>query len=172
MKAPSHPLLSLAIVATLNFFGANNSTAQVLERNNTSFGSNKSFTYSVQSTYGVTTNVNASSNLKVFADAVLNLQKDSYITNSAGKVGDGGTTATFNTSPNGTTVALTGITADNKFLIDAGTSFKASVESVTQDGNQYVGTATANATHTLTLSVNNGESSFFNTLKENFSGNP
>lgn len=143
------------------------SRAQVLERNNTSFGNTKVFSYSVQSTYGATTSANASSNLIVDTLAVLNLKEDSYLTNTAGAVG-GGTGAVFQNTPNGSNVTLTGITADNKFLIDSGTTFRAGLKTSDVDGQPSIGNASASASHTLTVTVTNGDTSFFNTLRENF----
>lgn len=143
--------------------------AQVLERNNTNFGSNRVFSYSVQSTYGVNTSANASPNLRVDTEAVLNLKEDSYLTNTAGAVG-GGTGAVFQNTPNGSNVSLTGITADNKFLIDSGTRFRAALTTTEVDGEPSVGNASASASHTLTVTVTDGESSFFNTLRQNFEG--
>lgn len=161
--------LAIALVAVAISMFQLRSSAQVLERNNTNYGTNKVFSYSVQSTYGVSTTANASPNLKVETEAILNLKKDSQITNQAGAVG-GGTGATFQTTPNGTNVQLTGITADNKFLIDSGTSFRAAITTTTPDGNPSIGNASATASHSLTVTVNNGESSFFNTLRQNFEG--
>lgn len=143
--------------------------AQLLERNNTNFGTNRVFSYSVQSTYGVNTSANASPNLKVETEAILNLKEDSQLTNKAGAVG-GGTGATFQNTPNGSNVTLTGITADNKFLIDSGTSFRAALTSLEADGQPSIGNASSTASHSLTITVNNGESSFFNTIRENFEG--
>ena len=144
-------------------------SAQVLERNNTNFGSNKVFSYSIQSTYGVNTSANASPNVRVDTEAVLNLKEDSYLTNTAGNVG-GGTGAVFQNTPNGSNVTLTGITADNKFLIDSGTKFRAALTTSSVDGQPSVGNASATANHTMTVSVTDGESSFFNTLRQNFEG--
>jgi hypothetical protein len=143
--------------------------AQILERNSTNFGSNRVFSYSVQSTYGVNTSANASPNLKVETEAILNLKEDSRLTNTAGAVG-GGTGALFQNTPNGSNVSLTGITADNEFLIDSGTSFRAALTSIEADGQPSVGNASATASHSLTVTVNNGETSFFNTIRENFDG--
>jgi hypothetical protein len=38
------------------------------------------------------------------------------------------------------------------------------------DGQPSVGQASATATHTMTISVTDGESSFYNTLRQNFEG--
>jgi len=143
--------------------------AQVIERSNTNAGTNRVFSYSIQSTYGVQTSANASPNLKVETEAVLNLKEDSYLTNKAGGAG-GGTGAVFVTTPNGSNVQLDGITADNLFLIDSGTRFRTSLTSTEPDGQPSVGQASATATHTMTISVTDGESSFYNTLRQNFEG--
>jgi len=143
--------------------------AQVIERTNTNAGTNRVFSYSIQSTYGVQTSANASPNLRVETEAVLNLKEDSYLTNKAGDVG-GTTGAVFVTTPNGSNVQLNGITADNLFLIDTGTRFRTSLTTTEPDGQPSVGQASATATHTMTISVTDGESSFYNTLRQNFEG--
>jgi hypothetical protein len=143
--------------------------SQVLERNNTNYGTSRNFSYSIQSTYGASTSASASPNLKVETEAILNLKEDSYLTNKAGAVG-GGTGAQFQNTPNGSNVQLTGITADNKFLLGEGTRFKAALTSTEPDGNPSIGNASATASHTLTVSVTDGETSFFNTLRQNFEG--
>lgn len=148
---------------------ANVVRAQVIERTNTNAGTNRVFSYSIQSTYGVQTSANASPNLKVETEAVLNLKEDSYLTNKAGDIG-GGTGAVFVTTPNGSNVQLNGITADNLFLIDNGTRFRTSLTTTEPDGQPSVGQASATATHTMTISVTDGESSFYNTLRQNFEG--
>jgi len=161
----------LGLAASLSTATLLPSYGQVLERNNTTTGSNKSFTFQVQSTYGVSTSASASPNLKVETEAVLNLQKDSYITNSAGKVG-GSTGATITTTPNGTNAALSGITADNKFLIDQGTKFRAALSTSEVDGQPSFGNASASAFHNLTVSVTDSQSSFVNSVRQNFEAAP
>ncbi len=162
----SSSILKLLTLLSLQLSSAN---AQVLERNNTNFGNNRVFSYTVQSSYGVNTSANASPNLRVETEAVLNLKEDSQLTNKAGTVA-GGTGATFQNTPNGSNVTLTGITADNIFLIDKGTTFRASLTTTESDGQVSVGNASATASHSLTVSVSNGETSFFNTLRANFEG--
>ena len=143
--------------------------AQVIERTNTNAGTNRVFSYSIQSTYGVQTSANASPNLQVETEAILNLKEDSYLTNKAGGL-DGSTGAVFVTTPNGSNVQLNGITADNQFLIDSGTRFRTSLTTTEPDGQPSIGQASATATHTMTISVTDGESSFYNTLRQNFEG--
>lgn len=148
---------------------SNASFAQVIEKSNTNAGSSRTFTYSIQSTYGTQTSANASPNLKVETEAVLNLQRGSYITNKAGDIG-GTTSAVFSASPGGTNVQLTGITADNLFLIDSGTRFRTALTTTTPDGQPSIGQASATATHSMTLTVADTQTSFYNTLRQNFEG--
>ena len=150
--------------------GSSPALAQVLERSNTNSGTSSVFSYSIESSYGVATSADATPNLIVDTEAILNLKEDSYITNKAGAVG-GNTSAVINTTPNGTTVNLSGITADNQYLLDEGTSFRASLKTRGDgDGKPSIGSAQASASHAMTLSVQNNQSSFFNTLREVFEG--
>lgn len=144
--------------------------AQVIERGSTNSGSSSVFSYSITSTYGVNTSADATANLIVDTEAILNLKEDSYITNKAGAIG-GETSAVITTTPNGSTVSLSGISADNKYLIDQGTSFKAALKTRGDgDGEPSKGSAQASASHTMTLAVTNNQSSFYNTLREIFDG--
>jgi hypothetical protein len=151
------------------FFPFNQAKAQILEKTSSNQGTNKSFSYSIQSTYGVSTSATATPNLRVDTEAVLKLQKGSFVTNKSGAIG-GETGAVFTATPNGANFSLTGVNADNKFLIDDGTKFRASLVTTDLDGKASVGSASATANHTLTVSVNNGESSFSNYIRSNFSG--
>ena len=144
-------------------------SSQVIERSNTNSGNSRVFTYSIQSTYGTQTSANASPNLKVETEAVLNLQRGSYITNKAGDIG-GTTSAVFTASPGGTNVQLTGISADNLFLIDSGSRFRTALSTTTPDGQPSIGQASATATHSMTLTVSDTQTSFYNTLRQNFEG--
>ena len=115
------------------------------------------------------TSVQASPNVKTKAEATLNLKEDSVVTNTAGDIG-GNTSAVIVTTPGGTTANLSGITANNEFYIDNGTSFHASAESADQNGEAQNANVSATASHTLTLTITNNEQAFYNTLRENFEG--
>ena len=110
-----------------------------------------------------------SPNVKTKAEAVLNLKEDSVVTNTAGDIG-GNTSAVIVTTPGGTTANLSGITANNEFYIDNGTSFHASAETDEQNGEPQNANVSATASHTLTLTITNNEQAFYNTLRENFEG--
>lgn len=143
--------------------------SQVLERNLTSSGSKTVFSYAITSTYGVSTAADATPNLIVDTEAVLNLKEGTVITNRAGNIG-GNTSAVIQATPNGTNVNLQGIEADNNYLIDNGTSFKASLKTSDIDGAPSKGSASATASHSLTLTVTNNSTSFINSIRENFEG--
>lgn len=143
--------------------------SQVLERNQTSSGSSSVFSYSITSSYGVSTSADATPNLLVDTEAILVLKEDSVITNRAGQIG-GNTSAVIQTTPNGSNIDLRGIEANNEFVLDEGTSFRASLETSELDGNPSKGQANASAYHTLTLTVTNNNSSFINAVRSNFEG--
>ena len=160
-------MLRFSFVLAVAILSPAASQAQILERTSTNSGTNRVFQYSIQSTYGTQTSADATPNLRVEAEAVLNLKEDSFLTNTAGDVG-GNTSAVFTTTPTGSNVVLNGITANNQFLLDTGTSFRTALTSTEPDGNPSVGSASATATHTMTITVSDGTSSFLNTLRENF----
>ena len=143
--------------------------AQVLERSNTNWGTNRIFSYAITTTYGTNISVDASPNVMTTAEAVLNIKEDSVITNAAGAIG-GETGATIVTTPTGTSAQLTGITADANFILDEGTRFYTSAESGVQDGKPQRANVSATASHSMTLTITNNENSFYNTLRENFEG--
>lgn len=150
-----------------SLLGTMASQAQVLEETITNSGTNRVFQYAIQSTYGTQTSADATSNLLVEAEAILNLKEDSFLTNTAGDVG-GNTSAVFTTTPTGSNVVLSGITANNQYLLDTGTSFRTALTSTEPDGQPSIGQASATATHSMTITVTDGTTSFVNTLRENF----
>ena len=161
--------LGLALVLGMGSLFPTAADAQVLERSNTNWGTSRVFSYSVTTTYGVNTSIQATPNVKTKAEAILNLKEDSVVTNTAGDIG-GNTSAVIVTSPGGTTANLSGITANNEFYIDNGTSFQASAESGESNGEPQNANVSATASHSLTLTITNNEQAFYNTLRENFEG--
>ena len=160
-------LLTIGIIVTA--LVGQPAKAQVLERSNTNWGTNRIFSYAITTTYGTNISVDASPNVITKAEAVLNIKEDSVITNAAGAIG-GETGATIVTTPTGTSAQLTGITADANFILDEGTRFYSSAESGVQDGKPQRANVSATASHSMTLTITNNENSFYNTLRENFEG--
>ena len=165
-KKRSIALMAFVIFSTLFELPAK---AQLLERSNTNWGTNRIFSYAITTTYGTNINVDASPNVITKAEAILNIKEDSVITNAAGAIG-GETGATIVTTPTGTSAQLTGITANADFILDEGTRFYTSAESGIQDGTPQRANVSATASHSMTLTITNNENSFYNTLRENFEG--
>ena len=134
-------------------------------------GSKSTFSYSVQSTYGVTTSANSNPNFIVDNEAVLLLKQGSFVTN---KFGDdsGNAKAVFIATPTGGGVDLQGVTGKNLLLIEDGTMFRSSIRSVeSEDFNpEYGGVASGSAlaTHTSTVLVERAETTFSQSFATSF----
>lgn len=133
-----------------------------------SAGSSQNFSYSVQSTIGTQVSGQQSGNIIVNSSAVIELAPGSVITNGVG-TGGGGAGATFIATPSGGNVNLQGITADNLFLIQRG-EFRSTLETIPNpDPNlTSVGSSSALGVQTTTVTVNQGVSTFENTLQQAF----
>jgi hypothetical protein len=145
--------------------------AQAQGQTSTTAGSKSIFTYSVQSTYGVTTSANSNPNFIVDNEATLLLKQGSFVTN---KFGDdsGNAKAVFVATPTGSGVDLQGITGKNLLLIDDGTMFRSSIRSVDpKDFNpEYGGVASGSAlaTHTSTVLIEKAETTFSQSFATSF----
>ena len=126
------------------------------------------FSYSIQSTIGTRTSANVSGNILADTEAILNLKSGGKITN---KIGDanGNASAVFTTNATGAGVDLKGITGENVFLIDDGTTFKSSLKSDPSLGSgSSVGEASSMAIQSTTLTIEKGSSSFISSFQEAF----
>jgi hypothetical protein len=134
-----------------------------------SAGSQNTFSYRIQTTYGTSTSAQVSGNMTVQTEAILNLKSGSKVSN---KMGDssGNTSAVFVATPNGGNVNLTGITGENMFLIDDGTRFRSSLSTIDNlnPSVSSTGSASAAATHTTTVTVEKGNTSFQNYFEQTF----
>ena len=126
------------------------------------------FSYQITSSIGTQTSANVSGNLLAETEAILNLRRGGKITN---KIGDdnGNASAVFDARPNGTSVNLNGITGENIFLIDDGTSFKSSLKSdESVKASNSVGQASSMAVQTTSVRVESGTSSFIQSFQNAF----
>ena len=159
-------LVSLSLVAS-----PASVLAQAQGQTSGTTGSKSTFSYSVQSTYGVTTSANSNPNFIVDNEAVLLLKQGSFVTN---KFGDdsGNAKAVFIATPTGGGVDLQGITGKNLLLIEDGTMFRSSIRSVaSEDFNpEYGGVASGSAlaTHTSTVLVERSETTFSQSFATSF----
>ena len=126
------------------------------------------FTYSINSTIGTQTSAQVSGNILATTEAILNLKSGGMITN---KIGDanGNASAVFDVNPNGSSVNLTGVSGENIFLIDDGTSFRSSLRSDPSIKSPLsTGNASALGVQSTVIKVEKGTSSFINSFQQAF----
>ena len=132
-------------------------------------GSTNSLKVSLSNTIGVTTTSNASDNLDVVNTAILELKPGSKIQDNFG--GDDSEaenmTISFDVTPTGSNVGISGLKAQNEFIIDKG-EFSSSM--ITKEGNTdpIQGTAKAGLYHDMTLQVDKTTSAFNSAFSQNF----
>ena len=72
-------------------------------------------------------------------------------------------------TPTGANVSLSGLTGENLFLIDDGTYFRSALKSIDNPSNPTIsssGTASATATHTMTISIEQSTNSIQNYIEK------
>ena len=145
-------------------------TSNAQTNNSLQTGSTNSLKISLSNTIGVTTTANTTDNLIVDNEAVLILKDNSKIQDN---FGEGDTEAenmsvSFDVSPNGSNVGISGLRASNEFIIDEGTRFSSSMVSKEDNTELIKGTATAGMYHDMTLQVDQTNSSFTSAFSQNF----
>ena len=166
LKSLSIKLIFLLGIATAVVHPAKAQIAGIQRSINTI--NKNTFSYSIQSTIGTRTSANVSGNILADTEAILNLQRGGKITN---KIGDanGNASAVFTTNPTGAGVDLKGITGENVFLIDDGTSFRSSLTSDPSLGSgSSIGEASSLGIQSTTVTVEKGSSSFISSFQEAF----
>ena len=142
--------------------------AQIIQRQINSSVKNN-FSYQIITTIGTRTSASVSGNLRAETEAILNLRSGSLITN---KIGDesGNASAVFSSSPNGANVNLSGITGQNLFIIEEGTSFRTKLTTIDNPNPNVssVGEAAATAVQSTSVNVESGTSSLINTFQQAF----
>ena len=135
------------------------------------FGSSNSntFSYQIESTIGTKTSATVSGNILAETDAILNLKTGSKISN---KIGDdsGNASAVFIATPNGANVDLSGITGENLFMIEDGTSFKSSLRMKDNINSnvQSIGEASSFAVQNTRVTVQKTNSTLINSFQQAF----
>ena len=135
------------------------------------FGTSNSntFSYQIESTIGTKTSATVSGNILAETDAILNLKTGSKISN---KIGDdsGNASAVFIATPNGANVDLSGITGENLFMIEDGTSFKSSLRMKDNINSnvQSIGEASSFAVQKTRVTVQKTNSTLINSFQQAF----
>ena len=159
---------NLLIIATLLLGYIQNSYSQTT--NSLQTGSTNSLKVSLSNTIGVTTTANTSDNVKVDNQAVLILEPGSTIQDSFGE-GDSETenlNVSFDVSPNGSNVDVSGLRAQNNYVIGEGSYFSSSMTTVENNDSPVKGDASAGLYHEMTLKVDQTNSSFTSAFSQNF----
>jgi hypothetical protein len=132
-------------------------------------GNQNNFSYRIQTTYGTSTSAQVTGNMTADVEAILKLKAGTKITN---KMGDdsGNASAVFIATPNGGNVDLKGITGENMFLIDDGTAFRSSLKTIDNLNPNITstGSASATATHSTSVIVEKGSTTFENYYQQTF----
>lgn len=126
------------------------------------------FSYTIRSTIGTQTSAQVSGNILADTQATLNLKSGGKIAN---KIGDanGNASAVFDIRPNGSSVNLQGISGENLFLIDDGTTFRSSLKSDPSiKSSSSTGQASAIAVQSTMVNVEKGTSSFVSSFQQSF----
>lgn len=142
--------------------------AQLIQRQINSSIKND-FSYQITTTIGTKTSANVSGNLQAETEAILKLQAGSLITN---KIGDanGNASAVFTSSPNGANVNLQGVTGENLFIVEEGSSFTSKLKTIDNPNTSVssTGEASALAVQSTTVRVESGSSTLINTFQQAF----
>ena len=146
------------------------SSAQIgITELNTNQGTMRNFSYNIKSTIGTQTSAEAVGNIEAYSEAIINLKPGSIITNKFGDI-NGNASANFVATPNGGNVDLKGITGENIFEFDKGTTFKSSLQTNTnlESARTNMGSASSFAVQDTMVNVQSGFSSFSNTFQQSF----
>jgi hypothetical protein len=157
--------IPILLITLLPFTGK----TQQVTNTNTNSSTKSTFSYVIQSTYGVTTSANSSPNFKTENEAILKLKAGSFVTNKFGNEAEQAT-AVFTATPTGANVDLNGISAKNLLLIDDGTYFRSSLKSVDNPDPNYAmqASSSALAIHTSSITIERGESSLTQSFSTSF----
>ena len=137
--------------------------------NSLSTGSSNRLSISLSNTMGVRTTADATSNVEVDNEAVLILDPESKIQDSFDSSGEG-ISGDFVVSPNGASFDITGLQAENNYIIGEGSFFKSKMKSLEDpDPTKPIkGNASALLIHDMTLTVDQTNSSFTQAFSTDF----
>lgn len=135
-------------------------------------GSSNSLKIQLSNTIGVTTTADSTDNLDIDNQAILILEPGSTIQDS---FGEGETEAenmsvSFDISPTGSNVGISGLKAKNNYIIGEGTFFSSSMKTKgdIENDQPVKGSASAGMYHDMSLKVDQVSSSFTSSFSQNF----
>jgi len=161
-------LNNLFVITSLFLGNIQNSFSQTT--NSLQTGSTNSLKVSLSNTIGVTTTANTTDNVKVDNQAILILEPGSTIQDSFGE-GDSeaeNMNVSFDVSPNGSNVGVSGLRAQNNYVIGEGTYFSSSMTTAENNDSPVKGDASAGMYHDMILKIDQTNSSFTSSFSQNF----
>jgi hypothetical protein len=141
------------------------------QTNSIQTGSTNSLKVSLSNTIGVTTSADSTDNLEIENQAVLILEPGSSIQDSFGEGDEQGqsVSASFDISPNGSSVGIAGLQAENNYIIGEGTYFSSTMKTKDEENTTAIkGDASAGLYHDMTLKIDQTVSSFTSSFSQNF----
>ena len=135
-------------------------------------GSRSRTSISLSNTMGVYTNLETTPNVQGFVDANLVIEPGSTIQDSFGGAipGASSITGAVNVTPTSANIDLQGLAAKNNYIVGSGTQFSSNLKTI--EGTNYpgsgVGKASTGMNHSMSLTIDQTNSSFSNSFSQNF----
>ena len=144
-----------------------NSQTKAQTQNTLQIGSTNRLSISLSNTIGVQTSANGSENLDINNEANLELKPGSTIQDSFGSQDNPEISGEFTVSPNGANFDITGLVAENNYIIGDNTYFLSEMKNIDKDKPSN-GNASASLFHNMTLTVDQTNSSFTTSFSQDF----
>ena len=133
-------------------------------------GSRSRTSISLSNTMGVYTNLETTENVQGSVDANLVIEPGSTIQDSFGGAVPGASSITGGVvvTPNSANIDLEGLAAQNNYIVGAGTQFTAGLKTIDGMPGSSVGKASTGMSHSMSLTIDQTNSSFSNSFSQNF----
>ena len=133
-------------------------------------GSRSRTSISLSNTMGVYTNLETTPNVQGSVDANLVIEPGSTIQDSFGGAipGASSITGAVVVTPNSANIDLQGLAAQNNYIVGSGTQFSSSLKTIDGMPGSSVGKASTGMSHSMTLTIDQSNSSFANSFSQNF----
>jgi len=132
-------------------------------------GSSQKLSITLSNTMGVSTSADVTENLEVNNQANLVIAPGSTITDDIGDESQS-VTGDFIVTPTGATLDIQGLQARNNYILGEGTYFFSEMKTIDNPNPEIAtsGTASSNLVHSLTITVDQTNSSFTSSFSQSF----
>ena len=133
-------------------------------------GSRSRTSISLSNTMGVYTNLETTPNVQGSVDATLVIAPGSTIQDSFGGAIPGASSinGAVVVTPNSANINLQGLAAQNNYIVGSGTQFTSSLKTIDGMAGSRVGKASTGMSHSMSLTIDQTNSSFSNSFSQNF----